>query len=286
MKLIKFAVFAVLLVVSVGFVMQSHGAEERPTGTVSEAPKENSTFNILLMGCDESGLRPDSIMVLHVDGADGKLALLSLPRDSKVLYEGRNVKLNTLLALTHDEGKTQAIENLIGVNIDYYIKMKVGVFARIVDALGGLEYNVEQDMHYSDPAQDLYIDLKAGEQTLSGDECEQYCRYRRYVLGDLTRTQNQQRLLGELLRQKMQLRYVTKLPAVFHILRENTVTDITAADVASYLPLARSLAASGVQITAFDCPGEYNDMKKEGISYYQIDQKALYNLCQNHFKTP
>ncbi len=286
MKFFKYALFAVMLAVSVGFVVQSHGEAEQPAGTAPEQTEESSTFNILLLGCDISGLRPDSIMVLHVDGGGQRIAMLSLPRDSKMLFEGRYVKLNTLLALTNDEGKTQAVESLIGVNIDYYIKMKVGVFADIVDALGGLEYTVEEDMHYNDPAQGLYIDLKAGQQTLSGEQCEQYCRYRRYVMGDLTRTQNQQRLLGELLRQKMQLQYVVKLPAVFHILTESTTTDITAADVASYLPLARALAQGEVEIESFDCPGEYNDMKKEGVSFYQIDQKALYNLCQDRFKTP
>lgn len=286
MKFFKYALFAVMLAVSVGFVVQSHGETEQPAGTASEQTEETSTFNILLLGCDISGLRPDSIMVVHVDGADKQVSMLSLPRDSKMFFEGRSVKFNTLLALTNDEGKVRAVENLIGVDIDYYIKMKVGVFADIVDALGGLEYTVEEDMRYNDPSQDLYINLKAGQQILSGEECEQYCRYRRYVMGDLTRTKNQQRLLKELIVQKMKLQYVVKIPAVYNIIKENTSTDITPADMAAYLPLARLLAQGEVEIMSFDCPGEYNDMKKEGVSFYQIDHKALNNLCQNHFKTP
>ena len=282
MRFLKYCAFAVLLAVSVNWVLRTQAREE-PSSSVGESVQASSSVNVLLLGCDASGVRPDSIMLMHVDGNEGRVTLLSLPRDSKVLYEGRHVKLNTLLALTNDEGKREAIENMTGVSIDYYIKLKVGVFARIVDALGGLRYTVEEDMQYRDRAQGLFINLKAGEQILSGAECEEYCRYREYVMGDLTRTQNQRKLLSELLRQKLKLQYVTKLPAIFSILKEETATDITAGDMATYLPLIRLLAEGEIQIEGLDCPGEYNDMKKEGISFYQIDQKALYKLCQNHF---
>ncbi len=285
MKWAKYILFAILLVVGIGFIFQSKTEIPQQVALPGEQTEENPTFNILLLGCDISGLRSDSIMLMHIDAA-GSVDLLSLPRDSRMLYEGRSVKLNTLLALTSDAEKPQIIEKLTGVDIDYYIKMKVGVFAEIVDVLGGVEYTVEKDMYYKDSAQGLLIDLKAGKQTLSGAQCEQYCRYRRYVMGDLTRTQNQQKLLSELVLQKVKLKYVSKLPQIYKILKENTSTNITADDMVRLLPLFRSLAQKELLVTFHDCPGEYNDMKQEGISFYQIDQDALYNLCQNHFKTP
>lgn len=284
MRFSKYVIFAFLLIVGVGFTVKNTPPQQQQVALPGNQPEKISTFNILLLGCDISGLRADSIMLVNVN-ADQGLSLLSLPRDSKMLYEGRSVKLNTLLALTNDDQKEQVIEKLTGTDISYYIKMKVGVFAKIVDALGGLEYTVEKDMHYSDSSQGLSIDLKAGKQTLSGDECEQYCRYRRYVMGDLTRTQNQQKLLAELFSQKMQLKYLPKLPEIYKIVKDNTSTNITPSDVASFLPLFRSLSEKEAEISFYDCPGQYNDMEKEGISFYQIDQKALYNLCQNHFKT-
>ena len=141
-------------------------------------------------------------------------------------------------------------------------------------------------MYYRDPAQNLYIDLQAGTQTLTGEQCEQYCRYRNYVMGDLTRTQNQQKMLDALIRQKMTPAYIMKLPALYNIIRENAQTDISVKDISLYLPLVRSMTEGQLQIERLDCPGEYNDMEKEGVSYYQIDQKALYNLCLEHFKIP
>lgn len=251
-----------------------------------QSAEEKSSINILLLGCDASGVRPDSILLVHVDGGEGRISLLSLPRDSKVLYEDKTRKLNTVMVLDGEAALEQKISELTGVNIDYYVCLKTGTFAKVVDALGGVEYTVEQDMYYSDPAQDLYIDLEAGTQTLNGEQCEQYCRYRSYVMGDLTRTQNQQKLLDALIRQKMTPGYIVKLPAIYNIIKENARTDITLGDISLYLPLVRSMSEGELEIERLDCPGEYNDMEKEGVSYYQIDQNALYNLCLEHFKTP
>ncbi len=283
LKFFKIALFAVLSVAAAGVFVLRPAAPTEPAPTVREQTEENSTFNILLLGCDESGVRPDTIMLAHVVGGEGKVRLLSLPRDIKLRYKNRNRKLNTVMALDGLSALQTKVEELTGIEVDYYVSLKTGVFAKIVDALGGLEYYVERDMHYSDPAQSLYIDLQAGEQLLSGEQCEQYCRYRSYAMGDLTRTQNQQRLLGELMRQKVRPEYIVKLPALYNIIKENAETDITAADISRYLPLARSMAQGELDINSFDCPGEYNDMQAEGASYYLIDEAELRELCASEF---
>ncbi len=286
MKLWLKMLWGAVAVVSLVYLFRPMEQPARQTRQDVSSAEEKSSFNILLLGCDQSGLRPDSIMLIHVDGGGGRISLLSLPRDSKVQYEGKTRKLNTVMVLDGKEALEQKISQLTGITVDYYICLKTGVFAKVVDALGGVEYTVEQDMYYRDPAQNLYIDLQAGTQTLTGEQCEQYCRYRNYVMGDLTRTQNQQKMLDALIRQKMTPAYIMKLPALYNIIRENAQTDISAKDISLYLPLMRSMTEGQLQIERLDCPGEYNDMEKEGISYYQIDQKALYNLCLEHFKTP
>ncbi|MBR5783476.1 MAG: LCP family protein [Clostridia bacterium] len=282
MRYVKIAVFFVLAVAAGMWLMRPATTDAGGQAQVTET-KNSSIFNILLMGCDASGVRTDSIMLLHVDGADNRVDMLSLPRDSKIYYNGSYHKLNSISALYGAEAMAQTVEQLTGVPVDYYVRIYTGGFAQLVDALGGLEYEVEQDMVYSDPAQDLYINLKKGKQLLSGEQCEQYCRYRSYVMGDLTRTQRQRKLLTELLRQKLKLQYVIKLPALWHILNENTDTDLSAAEVISYLPLARSFCEQNVIFVQHDCPGEYNDMKKERISYYLIDRDALKEMCLKSF---
>lgn len=243
-------------------------------------PQTDASFTALLLGDDESGLRPDSIVLVHVDGKQNRIDLLSVPRDSKVYYKGRNHKINSLSQLGGREAVIGQVSDLTGADIKYYVEIKTGALAGIVDALDGVEYTVERDMNYEDPHQNLKIHLKAGRQTLDGAACEQYCRYRSYVMGDLTRTQHQQALLAELLRQKMNARYIAKLPAVYQTLRENSETNLTPTDIVNYLPLVKSMADGKVQIELHDCPGEYNDMKAEGISYYLIDREGLQSLCR------
>lgn len=278
----KYGAFALICVAAMSFLLWGRSQAAPPTRVVSEGNEKNPSINILVLGCDASGQRPDCILLVHVNGEDNRINFLSIPRDSK-MRQGRVRKLNTVLALEDGEGAVKQIEALTGVSVDYYIKLKLGVFARVVDALGGVEYTVEQDMHYSDPAQDLYIDLQAGPQILSGDQCEQYCRYRSYAMGDLTRTHQQQKLLSALLQQKAKLQYVLKLPAVYNIIKEDTQTDLRAQDIAAYLPLARSMVEQGVEISGFECPGAYNDMRREGVSYYLIDRNELKELCATHF---
>lgn len=282
MKFWQKAVFLGLVAAAVCILLINYNGAQPTTRITFERVTTAPAVNLLVMGCDASGVRPDSILLVHIDSKENKVSLLSLPRDSKMKQMGKTRKLNTLLSGDVDDA-VKTVEQLTGTEITYYIKLKVGVFAQMVDALGGLEYTVEQDMHYSDPTQNLYIDLKAGKQTLTGNQCEQYCRYRSYAMGDLTRTKHQQKLLTELVRQKSKLQYVVKIPAVFHIIKENTQTDITGEDIAAYLPLARAMAEGNVNIASYDCPGEFNDMEKEGVSYYLIDRDALRSLCKEQF---
>ena len=202
------------------------------------------------------------------------VTMLSVPRDTKVETDGAAHKINSCLARGGRELLIRKIGELTGVTPDHYISMKPGTFADVVDALGGVEYTVEKDMYYSDPAQGLYIRLKAGKQTLSGEQCEHYCRYRRYLLGDLTRAGHQQQLLKALIEQKLDLAHIAALPKLWSVYSEKVETDLTAGDVAALLPVLRKLARDGVTFTALTLPGEYNDMEKEGVSYYLPDPAA------------
>jgi len=245
------------------------GAERDPR---QAAPAEAREETILLLGLDESGLRPDSIMLFRVR-EDG-ITMLSIPRDTKVEINGSAHKINAAIVRGSRELLIEKIEQLTGVTPDHFVSMKPGTFAAVVDALGGVEYTVEQDMYYSDPGQDLYIRLKAGKQMLDGKQCEHYCRYRRYLLGDLTRTEHQQKLLRALIEQKLKISTLTSLPKLWSVYSEMVETDLTIGTVAELMPTLRKLAGGTVEFTSLTLPGEYNDMKREGVSYYLPDLDA------------
>ena len=72
-------------------------------------------------------------------------------------------------------------------------------FEKVIDALGGVEIEVEKPLKYVDRAQDLYIDIPAGKQLLDGEKALQYVRFRYDPLGDIGRIKRQQEFLQALL---------------------------------------------------------------------------------------
>lgn len=260
-------------------------------GVVQNGAVENITradsgcFNALLIGTDAGGENTDALMLVNVDKKNKKISTLSIPRDTRVTVNGKKCKIN---ACYHKGGLDlllEKIKELTEVEINYYALIKPGTLADIVDCLGGVEYDVEQDMKYSDPVQDLYINLKKGKQVLDGNKAEQYCRYRSYVMGDLTRTQSQQKFFKALFEQKLDIKYASKVNEIYAAVSDKVKTNVSLKDIVHNISLL-SMITGGDQIECFDVPGTYNDMKKDGVSYYLIEgkhAKELKELCAEHF---
>ena len=250
-----------------------------------DSVSDSGSFNALLIGTDKSGQLTDAIMLVNVNKTEKKIRMLSIPRDTKVTVDGKKRKINSCYAKGGIDLLLEEVKELTDAPINYYAIIQPGALAQIVDSLGGVEYEVEQDMHYSDPSQDLYIDLEAGLQTLSGDQAEQYCRYRSYTMGDLERTRAQQKFFKALFEQKLKLKYVTKLKSVYDAVAQNLETNVTFKDIASNISVMQMLTDPS-QIECIEVPGEFNDMKKDGVSYYLIlneDLEQLRSICAEYF---
>ena len=112
--------------------------------------------------------------------------------------------------------------------------MNLDGFVNIVDALGGVEMNVPYRLYYPDPAQNLYIDLYPGYQTLTGAEAEQFVRFRHgYLQADIGR-QNAQKMFMSAFIQKakssLNISNVGTLTTVATEIIDNLTTDITVSD--------------------------------------------------------
>lgn len=278
-------VLAVILVLRVHKLSTEPIFDNNASSDAIDTSTPNKAFNVLLIGVDKSGKLADAIMLVNVDEANKKIKMLSIPRDTKVYMEGRYRKINSCY-MSGVDCLIDSVKMLAGVRINYYAAIRPGTLAAIVDSLGGVEYTVEKNMYYSDPYQDLYINLKKGTQTLNGDQAEQYCRYRRYFMGDYERAQAQQRFFTALFEQKLNTKNITKIYDVYNAVSDKIETNVTISDIVSNIGVAKILKDGG-QIETFDCPGEYNDMEKEGISYYLIEDEHLNefrNICKTHFK--
>ncbi len=219
----------VLLVTTVAtyFWADSKLNREVDLSKVIERPEKGEGTNYLIVGSDSreglsdedkkrlrtgssEGKRTDSMMILHT-GSNGP-TLISLPRDSNVeipsfkgsesgkIYQGtgRQVKLNAAYAEDGPELLVRTVEFNTGLHIDHYVEIGFAGFANIVDAAGGVEIDIPQDIKDTKSG----ADFRKGKQTLDGEEALAFVRTRYALAGsDLDRTKNQQKFLSALANQ-------------------------------------------------------------------------------------
>lgn len=187
--------------------------------------------SLLFVGVDEGG-RADTIFTYEMS-EEGKATIYSIPRDTFVT---ENMKIPYLLVQENgDEKLIQTVSEITGRPVKDYVRMDLTAAEAVIDALGGVTFTVPQDMYYSDPYQDLFIDLKAGEQTLSGKDAVSLLRYRKgYPEGDLKRVEVQQAFLMELFRQKCNPAYLKEIPAVMDAIKGHVTTNLIGEDVVKY----------------------------------------------------
>ncbi len=277
MKLLR-KFFIILLVVFIGtgvYVAGSWVITGAPPKLLTRVlPCESK--NILVMGMDNEGLRSDVMMVAFINGKNGTVNLLSVPRDTMVKINKLTYKINAAHAVGGPEQSVKSVENLLGIEIDNYVKFSFATFRNTIDALGGVDYDVPQDMKYSDPVQDLKIDLKAGMQHLDGDKAEQLVRFRHYPMGDEDRIKVQQSFMKELARQKLNPAIIFRIPDILRTLKKDIDTDLPESEWLSVALVA--LKMDGDSIQTHQLPG--GAKRVYGLSYYIQDEAETEELIE------
>ena len=188
-KKVLLIILLILLVAGGVFAYKVHqngGGASGMLATVLNTKKDVGEFKALLLGIstDQDGVElTDTIIVASYNPNTQKATLLSIPRDT---YTGKNTaratayeKINALYGRKHRPDETlAAVNEITGLNIEYYVVVKTEALIKLVDVIGGVTFNVPIDMDYDDTSQDLHIHLKAGEQKLDGDKAEQLVRFR------------------------------------------------------------------------------------------------------------
>lgn len=210
---------------------ETYVTKEQKVETADEIGGLAEEGSLLFVGVDEGG-RADTIFTYEMS-EEGKATIYSIPRDTFVT---ENMKIPYLLVQENgDEKLIEAVSEITGRPVKDYVRMDLTAAEAVIDALGGVTFTVPQDMYYSDPYQDLFIDLKAGEQTLSGKDAVSLLRYRKgYPEGDLKRVEVQQAFLMELFRQKCNPAYLKEIPAVMDAIKGHVTTNLIAEDVVKY----------------------------------------------------
>ena len=204
-------------------------------------------YSILVFGADESSNLTDTIMVVTYNVTNQMATAMSIPRDTITNSRGVGVdakKINAVYARAGGGEKginalMDEVSELVGFSIDYYVMVNWELVGMMVDAIGGVYFDVPWDMWYSDPYQDLYIDLQEGYQLLNGDQAMQLVRWRKNMnkktfstkgeksVGDTGRLEIQQNFLKEVLKQTLQLKNATRVSELSKLFGENVVSNLT-----------------------------------------------------------
>ncbi|MGH2627556.1 MAG: LCP family protein, partial [Anaerolineales bacterium] len=172
--------------------------------------------------------RADSLLLASFDPESDRITALSIPRDTRAVIPGvGTTKINAAYAFGGPGLTVRTVEELLGVKIDFYVKLGPKSFARLVDAIGGVEIDVEKDMRYTDNWAGLHINLKKGRQLLNGSQAEGYIRFRHDALGDIGRVERQQKVLLAIAAKLRSPAMIVRAPQLIRAFTENTQTNLT-----------------------------------------------------------
>lgn len=314
-------IFLILLAVCLGaaaFWVHTVRAPDIANKPKTELPKDASSaqelveigdrisdyFTFIVGAVDKDHTRTDTLMVVGFDAKDKKINVLNIPRDT-MTTSGRNGTSRKINASYGTKGGIETtksdLKDIIGFVPDYHIIVNFQGIADIVDAIGGVDYEIPFRMYYKDPSQDLSIDFKPGMKHLNGQETVEFLRWRKnnggvrtgdsgYTGSDEQRIEKQQKFLKYLASQVLSPSNASKIPAIAKAVFTNVKTDFTVGEM-----IWMATQASGVStenLNMFTLPG-YSAYSYAGTSTYlsfyfpnETKTLALVNESFNPYTLP
>ena len=274
-KILLFLLIAlIILIVWIAYRTQKNGGGMQGllstlVGHNEETLKNLQPIQVLLMGVstDNGGKLTDTIIVATYDPKNQSASLLSIPRDT---FVGKNPqtgtamdKINTLYLKSPEKTLTK-VNEITGLDIKYYMVIDNEALIKLVDVIGGVEFNVPIDMVYDDDSQDLHINLKAGMQKLDGNKAEQLLRYRHgnldkktgrylgtypaeYGGNDYGRMRTQREFMIETVKQTIQAKNILKVKEIIDIAYEYIETNLSISTIKDYVPYAVNINIDAIQ---------------------------------------
>ena len=238
----------------------------------------NLKKNIVVLGVDERSDdvgRSDTLFVVMFDSSNKSASLLSVPRDTRVRIDGHGWdKINHAYAYGGRELTQKTVEELLGIKINNYVMVDFKGFTGLVDAIGGIDIDVEKDMYYHDTWDGFTVDLKKGRQHLDGKTAIQYVRFRDEE-GDIGRIRRQQHFLMAVYDKITSADMLLHIPGLAKQLTSMVKTDMPLSDM---IDLGRALHSmvkeKGLSMAMVPGTPKYID----GISYWLPDITDLREL--------
>lgn len=237
---------------------EQDAAAAAAAAAAAHAERKDKFYTILVSGCDDGNGNSDTNILLAVDAENNYIHGVSIARDTKAVWDGRNHKINAAFGSGGIEKLAEVIGDQLGIPVDFTVSVDLKGFVALVDAIGGVDFDVPVDMNYEDPYQDLYIHFSAGMQHLTGEEALKVVRCRSvYATQDIGRMETQQKFLKAVAKQTLTLSNVDKIPEFANIFNQYVKTDLTLGNLAWLGTEAISMGADAVSFSTL--PGEWDD---------------------------
>ena len=253
--------------------------------------EELDAINVLVLG--KSQEMTDTIIVCSYDPKIQKASMLSIPRDT---FIGKNKskatgsdKINSVYQGKYTEKVMDEISEIIGIELKYYVIVDTKGLIQLVDAIGGVTFDVPIDMKYDDKVQNLHINLKKGEQLIDGEHAEQLLRFRHnnngtsypeeYGDNDYGRMKTQRDFIKAAISQTLQASNVLKAGELLEIVNKNVETNMEFNFMKKYIPYAIEFNTDNLQTETL--PGESE--KCNGVWLFIHDEEETIEVVDRLF---
>lgn len=243
---------------------------------VVEAPQVEKPFSMLLMGVDARGNeqgRSDTLIYTVVRPEDGKVLMMSIPRDTYADMVGgdKKDKITHAYAFGGAEMAVNSVEALLDAKVDHYASINFQGFVKVVDTLGGIPLPIGKDIVNDDADHEKFV-VKANQDSYDGVDALNYVRYREDAGGDVSRTERNRVFLEALMNKASSMKQWTKIPEILDIVGDNFSTDLRPESMSA---LAKRFLQTGQEIKSYTLKGEGKRMGSNNLWYFVVDEEDL-----------
>ena len=245
---------------------------------------EEGEYLVLLVGVDKNSAddentdftRTDTIMLLSANSKTGEMKLLSIPRDSRIKIRDKFDKVNHAHAFGGIELTMQTLRNFLGLDIDYYVQINYQALINIVDALGGVDYDVPEGVYVDKGA----VQIEPGENHLDGNEVMWLLRTRNiYNNGDIGRVNTQQQfvksMVDEMVKKSKNINMMTFVTNYLRYVKTNL-------PMGAMMDLAGNINNfSSDKMDTMTVPGMEQTIN--GTSYWIPDYKKTWDIVDKNY---
>ena len=251
----------------------------------SHLERKGGFYTILLSGLDDDNGGSDTNILMAVDTVNGYVYGASIPRDSKAIIGGKAHKINYAYNKGGTELLASTVSEQLGIPVDYTVSVDLKGFTALVDAIGGVDFEVPINMDYDDPIQGLSIHFKKGMQHLSGADALRVVRFRHnndgtgYGSEDLGRMQTQQKFLKAVAKKMFSFENLISNPRKYaEIFGQYVDTDLSVTDLAWF-----GMQVLGMGVDKIDFSTLPNEWKSPYIYLDPDETLALVNTYLNPY---